>query len=139
MTDAVQAVANHIRAEYSHCGVEVGATGERSLTLLVPATLQVTELSADLWNLFNATCELKQEQHGSSVVVWLSAESALADAPHATARKPVSNSWRGLFPIVAAVWLHVLVNEHYAHNPSDERWWHTAYNATKQLWLHANN
>lgn len=139
MTDAVQAVASHIRAEYSHCGVEVGATGERSLTLLVPATLQVTELSADLWNLFNATCELKQEQHGSSVVVWLSTNSALADTPHATAHKPASSSWRGLFPILVAVWLHVLVNEHYArHSSSDERWWHAAYNATKQLWLQNN-
>ena len=73
MADMVDTIAAHVRAEYSHVGVEVGATGQRSLTLQLPQQLHVTELTSDLWNTFGATCELKQHPHGSgaSLVVWL--------------------------------------------------------------------
>jgi hypothetical protein len=142
MTEVVRTIANHVRAEYSHCGVEVGATGERSLTLLLPASLQVSELCSDLWNLFNATCELKQDQHstGSALVVWVDTASQHNDpTTYTVAAKRSSrmccNSFAAFIPIVMAAAMHIMVNEMYIHdaNATETRWWHAIYNVSSIL------
>lgn len=76
---SVEDIAEWCRSEYSPVGVEVGSLGKRSLTVSVPADLALTELCAELWNRFGATCELRQGVSaggGASIVVWLPKNNA---------------------------------------------------------------
>lgn len=70
----VEVVANHIRQHYSAHGAEVGAVGQRSVTVSLPQEMPITQLVADMWNTFGATTDIKHAHHasGASLVVWLS-------------------------------------------------------------------
>tara|TARA_B100000795_G_scaffold249120_1_gene216427 strand:+ start:1841 stop:2239 length:399 start_codon:yes stop_codon:yes gene_type:complete len=69
----IKVIAEFIRDDYSHYGVEVGAIGKRSLTLKLPEDLPLTELVGDVWNKFGATAELRysHSESGASMVIVL--------------------------------------------------------------------
>jgi len=78
---SVDAVANHVRKHYSAHGAEVGAIGQRSVTVSLPQEMPLTGLIADLWNEFEATTEIAHAHSsaGASLVVWLASDAP----PHA--------------------------------------------------------
>jgi hypothetical protein len=69
---ATDAVANYVRTEWASHGVEVQATGVRSLTLVLPPELLgMTELCFELWNSFGATTDFKHTDGGATITVWI--------------------------------------------------------------------
>lgn len=79
MSVDVDTIVKWFQEECSPEGVEVGSVGKRSLTVSVPADLALTELCAEVWNRFGATCELRQgvsASGGASIVVWLPKNNA---------------------------------------------------------------
>lgn len=73
---SVDAVANYVRHNYSAYGAEVGAVGQRSITVSLPQDMPVTRLVAELWNTYGATVEIKHAHcaTGASLVIWLDSE-----------------------------------------------------------------
>jgi hypothetical protein len=69
----VEVVADYVRTEWSAShGVEVQATGVRSLTLaLPPELLGMTELCVELWNRFEAETDFKHTPAGATITVWV--------------------------------------------------------------------
>lgn len=94
----VDTVAEYVRTEWSAShGVEVQATGVRSLTLaLPPELLGMTELCVELWNNFEAATDFKHTPSGATIIVWL---------PPSSGRPPVvqGTSFAGTFAAIAAV------------------------------------
>ena len=69
-------LCEYVREEVSIEGVEVGSRGVRSVTLKLPPELpRLTELIAELYDRYGASCALKQtnEPAGASITVWLDA------------------------------------------------------------------
>lgn len=73
----IDTITSYIRKHYSAFGVEVGAIGQRSITVSLPEEMPLTAFVADLWNNFQATVEIKhvRDGSGSSLVVWLSLDN----------------------------------------------------------------
>lgn len=67
----VEAIAEFIRSEWASHGVEVQATGTRSLTLMLPPQLLgMTELCVELFDRFEAATDFKHTLQGSTITVW---------------------------------------------------------------------
>ena len=65
-------VAEYVREEWASHGVEVQATGKRSITLLLPPELMgMTELCFELFNEFGATTDFKHATTGATITVWM--------------------------------------------------------------------
>jgi len=63
-------IAAYVRDEYSQHGVEVGSRGEKSITLKLPPELPcLTNLVAELWNVFGATVALKHSDAPSGAAL----------------------------------------------------------------------
>lgn len=80
---SVATVAEYVRREWACHGVEVKATGLRSLTLILPPELLgMTELCIELWNIYGASTDFKHTAHGASITVWIPLTPIGNSTPH---------------------------------------------------------
>lgn len=95
---SIDAIATYIRKHYSAFGVEVGAIGQRSITVSLPEEMPITAFVADLWNNFQATVEIKhvRDGSGSSLVVWLCLDNAGAAEYGDTVEGPALSVFTGM-------------------------------------------
>lgn len=104
----VEAIAEHVRTNYSMYGAEVGAVSKSSLNILLPEEMPITELAADLWNLFDATIDIKYANGAKGAVLVVHAPQQQASSPAQQLSTPIGQGFH-----VAICLLALLIYLHY--------------------------